>query len=1366
MIQPKQSLTMPEMTPFHVERRASLVADGHAIVTKTLVEWRESDAYVLLGDPGAGKTESFKIECIACHGLWVEIRDIVDGVVDTKNVGDQIVFIDGLDEVRAGASDKLTPFGAIRMWLKQARSPRFRLSCREADWLGESDRSALERVAPLQHVDVLHLVAFDPSDVRAVLQSRSAEVPDPEAFWLRCEQLNLIPLLGNPLLLDLLIKAVASDGFPENKKDIYEASCRQLAREHSRVHLNVAPPQAGDVDRLLNDAGLLCAVLLLSNRKSVSSRGGNAQNDVNLADLPEKLRLQNPTGALKSKVFSTAAELSTPRHRSIAEFLGAKALAKRITEGLPLGRVLALIQGIDGRPVEPLRGLFAWLVVHVTRDRERLIDLDPLGVVLNGDVSALSKNERVAVLNALGTLAGRDKWFRDNAWVSHPFGALATADMAATLDELLRRPHRDDAHQALIDCVMAALSHGEEMPELGPALELWVEDSRAQFRNRLSALYAWKHNVVAALRPAKSIDWLNQFAAGGLVDLDDRLSEYLLADLYPVHIGPTKVFNYLRPSPIPKRHVSRVSLFWGVELLRNSRPQDFAQLADAWVDSMVLSADLNFGFDTRRLRVQLMSEALKYASDDITNERLFAWLGIALDENGYSLLDDETRPAIASWLEARPDRIKALVNLGFDAILRSGERFFWDAEQRLHGCQRPRDWLYWLLDVAAATANDELAQYCFVLVADLALDPPSAFDVPTMEHVEKWVETHAQKRPAFKQWLEQSWSLSLEDWRGKQHRSKQRYAAERIQERARRKQIFEPHLSALLEGNAHPDVLGRVARAYQKRFSDLSGETPIERVQDLLVSDTSTAQAAIRSVDESLKRSDLPSAKEVLKFDAEGKSHFLRSVALLAAARSFEGDPAATEIWSTDLVQTLIAFYLTDNMGGLPDWYRFLAGQRPTLVAPILVQYAVPKFRTKGEGSVAGLWALSSEPNQRELARLVLPTLLTRIPLRASEASRRELNRSLLGALNLLDDADASALVFSKLSETRLDSLQRIAWLVAALPYRPDATDALAAFVGKNERRAIALGIAFHDQGSLSRTVHRLSSAAVRRLIEVLAPITPRDFGTEGGWVSAMDNREQTVRGLFSVLSADASTAARDELKTLFELDGLAAWKDIAEYSIRAQQSAVREALFKPADPAEIALMIANREPANASDLQALVADHLADIEAELRGKNTFLLSQFWKAQKTKAGSEDVPHEENFCRDVLQPKLEDRLRPLNVHVGREVTAARDKRIDMQPQFMRNGKPVVLPIELKKENHEKLWTAWRDQLQRLYLVDPAAAGFGLYVVLWFGVKPRATPEGVKPQSAKHMQELLVKRIPPSERHQLGVLVLDLSFPKDP
>ena len=133
-----------------------------------LEAFRDVPAYVLLGDPGAGKTTAFEAECEA---LGEQACRITADEFLTHKEGDlpsewreKTLFIDGLDEVR-GSAQGASEFREIRKLLRTLGKPRFRLSCRQADWLGVHDQERLESVAPDSGVTVLRLNPLTDSDV-------------------------------------------------------------------------------------------------------------------------------------------------------------------------------------------------------------------------------------------------------------------------------------------------------------------------------------------------------------------------------------------------------------------------------------------------------------------------------------------------------------------------------------------------------------------------------------------------------------------------------------------------------------------------------------------------------------------------------------------------------------------------------------------------------------------------------------------------------------------------------------------------------------------------------------------------------------------------------------------------------------------------------------------------------------------------------------------------------------------------------------------------------------------------------------------------------------------------------------------------
>ena len=151
-------------------------------VSRPLSAFRDAQAYILLGDPGSGKTTAFEAEkkALGADACLISARDLL--ALDAEMHArwrNRTLFIDGLDEVRAGAADARTPFDSIRNRLETLRRPRFRLSCREADWLGENDWQHLttvsKDVSPDGDLTVLRLDPLTESDIVRILEDKGVE---------------------------------------------------------------------------------------------------------------------------------------------------------------------------------------------------------------------------------------------------------------------------------------------------------------------------------------------------------------------------------------------------------------------------------------------------------------------------------------------------------------------------------------------------------------------------------------------------------------------------------------------------------------------------------------------------------------------------------------------------------------------------------------------------------------------------------------------------------------------------------------------------------------------------------------------------------------------------------------------------------------------------------------------------------------------------------------------------------------------------------------------------------------------------------------------------------------------------------------
>ncbi len=261
--------------------------------SRPLEEFRSNPAYVLLGDPGSGKTTAFAIECegLGEEAILVSARDFL-----TLSLGShpdwqgKTLFIDGLDEVRAGSPDAGTPFDAIRSRLDELGKPNFRISCREADWLGENDRTHLAKVAPKSKVTTLRLDPLAESDIESILNAHPG-IDDAQHFVSKAQELGIHGLLANPQTLNMLADVVGGDrGWPESRLDTFEKACRQMAEERNEEHAYATRPPV--IDRLLDR---LCAIQLISGAAGFSLKHTESDADYPAYDVcgyesPEVLR--------------------------------------------------------------------------------------------------------------------------------------------------------------------------------------------------------------------------------------------------------------------------------------------------------------------------------------------------------------------------------------------------------------------------------------------------------------------------------------------------------------------------------------------------------------------------------------------------------------------------------------------------------------------------------------------------------------------------------------------------------------------------------------------------------------------------------------------------------------------------------------------------------------------------------------------------------------------------------------------------------------------------------------------------------------------------------------------------------------------
>lgn len=1306
---------------------------------KELPLFFDKPALVILGDPGMGKTTSFEQAAQAePNSVYVTVRDFL--ALKPKRWRGKILYLDGLDEQRAKADDGSSVLDRIRERLDELECPRFRLSCRAADWYGASDADSLRLVSSDGTVTVVMLEPLTEADIITIANE---VVRDAEAFIEEARRRGIDELLVNPQTLHMILAVVSEGDWPQTRSELYQRACDILVREsneeHRRVHM-----ERTEADAIIDIAGYLSAILLCGGAAGFTLDEGKAS-----ADFPYIGRLQGEQSifriAVRRRLFrADGPERVIPAHRTLAEYLAARHIVRLVREGLPIGRVLALITGYDGGTLSDLRGLYAWLACLCPEHAGSLIPKDPIGIVLYGDTAVLPSDLKLMILDNLAKASKKNPWFRED-WAARPFGGLCSPELEDSFRTILvdLKPH-----PVFVSCVLDAIRYGHPLPGLRASLLGIVrDDTRADYL-RVEALDAFRH--VCPGDTETLVELIGDIHSGRIKDEDRRLRGSVLRMLYPAVVRPSDVIKYIVADS--KYMMAEYGRFVDFELMDATPAPDIPAVLDLIARSGLpcLDEDRHTG---RRFIAHLLAKGLHLYGQEALPERLFEWLGIAVDKYDESILDRKEAQPVGDWLTSHPQVVKGLYIHWLSTTPRKNlwyeEHRFW---RRLQGISPPEGFPRWQLEKAATETDDPVADFLFRKSVQ-SLTTTVREDSPTLDELLEYVDQH----PKFKKSLDSELYDEIPDWRVEQANRKIEERKKKEKIRTANIQIFSEHLEEIRSGKGI-GYLRHLSLVYFGRFADVNRDIPpTERL--LMETGQEISSAARDGFIATLSRpTKIPSPKKISISQIQGKYFTFGYVVLAGMDLLAERSMARLMALPVATLQSALAFQYTNSTGDKRTWFDRLVTERSELAADALGQFWEPQLKKRLK-HIFGIDDLDTKASMAEVAKRTAVRLLRKYP----DCAEGNLKYLLRAAMKHADRQAFLYLARSVLKRSAAKGEQLTLWISSVFLISPEEfREKLSKHIGKNADKAWrVLGYVNPLLGEDGRSIVTLSKTALGDLIKSIGRTFSPQEKRKGDSGYRFNSEAHALKGLVARLRDDTGREAAEVLVGLYDDPALKAWREDLAHALDVQARKRREDRFHYPSVAEVVTTLRQGAPANASDLQALVSQHLQTIREDLVHGPTDGYKTFWNVDRY--GTPTDPKPENDCRDRILDDLRPILSRVNVNAEPEGHYARNKRADIKVMFG----PCNLPVEIKRHYHRNLWDAPVTQLQKLYSQDPGTGGRGIFLVLWFGADVKSVPSppgGIPlPGSAHDLEEALGRAIFEQDKVAIDVIVFDCSAP---
>lgn len=1302
---------------------------------------------VILGDPGLGKSELMRQLAASIDGKIVLAGTFsrADDLTPYLPEPGKPLIIDGLDEITGVTG---SPVHEILKKLSKLKYPHFVISCRAADWQGVTERHKILSDYGVEPITFL-LSRFSRADASVYL-ARIVGEDKAENIIEELESNGLEDFFGNPLTLRLIGELV-KDGqsLPTSRADLLSSACTLLLSEGNDAHKRAGPALYSNV-QMLDAAGAVFAHLLLSGTVGIADLPPS-DTPVGFVPISEATDLASSgvvNAAIKSRLFESIGEnLFTPVHRIIAEFLAAKWLAKRLSDGLSSRRLFAALNYGDGVP-SALRGLHAWLGYFDHNSAPQVMQSDPFGFLRYSDTGRMSRPLAETLLKSLDALADKNPYFRSEDWSRKSIDGLARVDLKNQIEEIITRKGRRSHLSTLL---LESIKGAPLAKALAPTLLAIASNEHAIFAERSAAVEAlagsgaptnWKI-LIGKLRKEGSQDSKRLAVECAALIHGSGLKPRLLADI---------ILETHRPfSDDDSDHILGTDFL----LIKNLGAELSADVLDEIAKTIIKSRSNSYSVPNGSLATtinRLIAVAIG-SSRAISAERMWPWLSALGGAEGYGL---ETKGVIADFLHSNSELRNEIQRFA----LRPSDTEESNTWVAIHHLARANRALNLTADDCSAFVSDinskeslspnDVTRWGSFVLASLPFQDAH-------ENLKAAVQNGVDRHQALRDEYARIRTPPKQDWQREHEERMAHHERERRQRLDEFRTSIEPHKKKIEDGQ-DLGALYHLAQGYLRQYYELNNDvSPVERLIDWVGAELT--DAALSGFEAYLHRKDLPSVTKIAEAHAENKHWHAEPViycALLERARlgkSFEDLPI-------DTIQSALAISWNypehSGKGGGAQAQKELErlGLRDEKMAQPFFTNIISPLLAGGMGYIPAIAKLAGNETLRGIAPTLASDWLDKYP--SINLSVRQRLFDIVARFSPIEET-RKVIASARGQLATNDKEAEYFWYAAAFVFDFEAQQAdLELYFRANPNIIWSLRDLIHPREATH--AYPVTPEQLGFLVKVFSqmfPLAGHPTGVSSGNQNPWDASDFLHWALNS-LGADSSKKSTEVLADLDERSAGSTYGDYIKHIRFNQLRIMRDREFRRVSFQEAKNLLSNSLPAGIDDLKALLIDKLEMAQNYIRNSDTDPWKAFW--------DHAAPKEENECRDRLLDVLRLKL-PLPINFIPEVAMPEKKRADISAVFEQFG----VPVEIKGQWHPQVWNAATVQLDEQYARDYRAFGRGIYVVLWFGHTDRKKlarhPRGKSaPKTPEELQRMLMDELPPEKRKLITSVVIDVSRPK--